>query len=90
MALLDHFAGFILVCLALSILHQSGNFGDREKSFGLILIRVAVALIGFAVGVNFIFELVPVSHLVGLIWKSCVDLLLVGVVLLLKRRLNRI
>jgi len=90
MIIADQIASVILFILALSIIHQAGLCGDGWERFAFWIFRLALAVLGLAVLINTIFIIVPVSALGGVVWKSCVNMLLVAIIILIKVKYNRV
>lgn len=90
MVFADQAVSALLFVLSLSIIHQSAVCGHGWERLAIILMRLGLAVLAFAVAFNTIFTVVPVSSLGGVIWKSSYNLVLVGVIILLKVRYNKI
>ena len=90
MIFIDQIASVLLFILALSIIHQSAFCGEGRERVAFRIFRVSLAILGISVLGNTLFKLVPISPLGGVVWKSCVNAMLVGIIILIKAKYNRV
>ena len=87
----DQIASWILVALCLWLVHETAGFKFEERSrrVGFFLMRWGIASLGLGMAAVTMFRLFGNVLVAGWIWKTALDVILVGVVLFNKNRFNR-
>lgn len=92
MLLWDQIASWVLVALCLWLVHQTAGVKIERGSgrIGFFLMRWGIAALGLSVAVITAFRLFGNVFIAGGVWKTALDVILVGVVLFHKNRFNKL
>lgn len=92
MLLWDQIASWILVALCLWLVHQTAgvNIEKDRGRFGFALMRWGIAALGISVAVVTTFRIFGTVFIAGGIWKTALNVILLGVVLFHKNRFNKL
>ena len=88
----DQVASWILVALCLWLTHQTAGtkIAKGNGRIGFILMRWGIAALGLSVAVVTGLRLFGNVFIAGGVWKTALDVILLGVVLFHKNRFNKL
>jgi len=89
--ILDQVASWVMVALCLWLVHQTAGpkFDSRTAAIGFFLMRFGLGALGISVAAVSIFHVMGSDILSGGIWKTAVNVLLLGIAVFHKGRFNK-